>query len=54
MIVAAFFMGLNAYCAKMLTGTETFEILFLRSLITILILSAYHQRVIPEGVKIND
>jgi len=47
MLVAAFFMGLNAYCAKMLTETETFEILFLRSLITIAILAGLYKRMMP-------
>ena len=41
MFISVIFISLNAYCAKMLTGTETFTILFLRSLIMISILGVY-------------
>ena len=55
MFIAALFNSLNAFCAKMLTSTETFEILFLRSIIMILMLFAYYGKsASPKEVKIND
>jgi len=47
MLIAALFMSLNAYCAKMLTNTETYEILFLRSIIMIVFLGSYYTKVKP-------
>ena len=44
MFIAATFMSLNAYCAKMLTSTDTFEILFLRSLIMLALFLCYYQK----------
>jgi hypothetical protein len=44
MFIGAMFMSLNAYCAKMLTGVETFEILLFRSLIMIVMLGIYFSK----------
>ena len=53
--ISAFSMVVNAYCAKMLIDTETFEILFLRSVVMFIILYfAWSRWSGIRGVKIND